>query len=90
MSNFWLSPRRIYRLHRVCWSSYKSCWRGGRQPVVNSLTEERMSMSAYGYRDKDGHEFTQVTAQCKCGRGGWLRIPKHPYDITTPTNGETN
>lgn len=49
-----------------------------------------MSMSAYGYRDKDGHEFTQVTAQCKCGRGGWLRIPKHPYDITTPTNGETN
>lgn len=33
MSSFWLSPKRIHRLHRVCWGAYKRCWGGGRSPV---------------------------------------------------------
>lgn len=39
---------------------------------------EDMNLSAMQYRDEQRNEFTQVTAQCKCGRGGWLRLPKHP------------
>lgn len=89
---FWTSPKRIGRLHRVCWVAYKRCWAGGRSPVTSSLSvpvaDEHMSMSAYAYRDVNRNEFTQVTAQCLCGRGGWLRLPKHPHDIP-PTKGNS-
>ena len=28
------------------------------------------------YRDLDGNDSVQVTATCKCGRGGFVRIPR--------------
>ena len=42
------------------------------------------------YRDIQGNEFTQVIASCKCGRGGWIRLPKHPalYAPKPVENGE--
>lgn len=39
------------------------------------MDSKHLDMKALTYRDEVGMEFTQVTAQCKCGRGGWLRIP---------------
>ena len=82
----WFNPKRIIRLHRVCWSAYKRCWRGGRSPLV-AKEQDDMRFSAYAYRDKDRNEFTQVTASCECGRGGWIRLPKHPHDY--PPRKET-
>lgn len=43
---------------------------------MNTSTEE-LGLMANEYRDENGNIFTQVTASCKCGRGGWLRLPKH-------------
>lgn len=36
-----------------------------------------LNLTAHTYRDEQRNEFTQVTAQCECGRGGWIRLPKH-------------
>ena len=43
MSRFWTSPKRIYRLHRVCWGAYKRCWRGGRSPLLAPTSEVIMT-----------------------------------------------
>lgn len=40
-----------------------------------------INLTAHTYRDPQRNEFTQVTAQCECGRGGWIRLPKHIEDI---------
>lgn len=37
-----------------------------------------LNLTAHTYRDPQRNEFTQVTAQCVCGRGGWIRLAKHP------------
>jgi len=37
-----------------------------------------LALMASAYRDNGRNEFTQVTANCPCGRGGWIRLPKHP------------
>lgn len=43
----------------------------------DSVGDEQMSLTAMQYRDELANEFTQVTASCACGRGGWIRLPKH-------------
>lgn len=50
------------------------------QDVVNRLPDPNkleMNLTAHTYRDSQRNEFTQVTAQCACGRGGWIRLAKH-------------
>jgi hypothetical protein len=37
-----------------------------------------LNLTAHTYRDEQNNKFTQVTATCKCGRGGWIRLPHHP------------
>lgn len=44
--------------------------------------QAELRLTAERYRDRDGREMTQVTAQCPCGRGGWIRLDKHPDIIT--------
>jgi hypothetical protein len=46
----------------------------GRLPKPDKI---ELSLTAHSYRDPQHNEFTQVTAQCVCGRGGWLRLAKH-------------
>ena len=36
-----------------------------------------LMLTALTYRDPQHNVFTQVTAQCACGRGSWIRLPKH-------------
>lgn len=50
------------------------------QDVVRRLPNPdklELSLTAHSYRDPQRNEFTQVTAQCVCGRGGWIRLAKH-------------
>lgn len=46
----------------------------------SSKLEEHMKFVSNTYRDVQGDKFTQVTASCKCGRGGWIRLPHHPTE----------
>ena len=46
--------------------------------MTNPNQSEELRLDAHRYRDGEGNEFTQVTASCKCGRGGWIRLPLHP------------
>ena len=45
---------------------------------TNQASEEELEFIVSGYRDINGNKFAQVTAKCKCGRGGWVRLEKHP------------
>lgn len=38
------------------------------------MRTDRLTLQAAGYRDKQYGRHVQVTAQCPCGRGGWLRL----------------
>lgn len=44
---------------------------------TNSIDSE-LEFSVTQYRDNKNYESTQVTVNCKCGRGGWIRLQKHP------------
>lgn len=46
------------------------------QPT-NSIDSE-LDFNVTQYRDDQKYESTQVTVSCKCGRGGWIRLQKHP------------
>ena len=48
------------------------------KPDTNQASEEELEFIVSGYRDINGNKFAQVTAECKCGRGGWVRLEKHP------------
>lgn len=48
-----------------------------------------INLTAHTYRDPQHNEFTQVTAQCECGRGGWIRLEKHPEPISGRFVGKT-
>ena len=48
------------------------------KPDTNQASEEELEFIVSGYRDINGNKFAQVTAKCKCGRGGWVRLEKHP------------
>jgi hypothetical protein len=43
---------------------------------ANKVAE--LELVASRYRDTQRNEYTQVTATCKCGRGGWIRLPNRP------------
>lgn len=45
--------------------------------MIQDIKKPEMELTAHLYRDPQHNEFTQVTAQCACGRGGWLRLAKH-------------
>ena len=45
---------------------------------TNQASEDELVFIVNEYRDINRNEFTQVTAKCKCGRGGWVRLDKHP------------
>ena len=46
--------------------------------MSNQASEDELVFIVNEYRDINRNEFTQVTAKCKCGRGGWVRLDKHP------------
>ena len=46
--------------------------------MTNQASEDELVFIVNEYRDINRNEFTQVTAKCKCGRGGWVRLDKHP------------
>jgi len=45
---------------------------------TNQASEDEVAFIVNEYRDINRNEFTQVTANCKCGRGGWVRLDKYP------------
>ena len=46
--------------------------------MSNQASGDELAFIVNEYRDINRNEFTQVTAKCKCGRGGWVRLDKHP------------